>query len=149
MENRHCAKFGLDAISYPHTDRVNVPLYFKTGSDAPYTQYHYHVSVTLDNPKKAEKWVYGKLKVSLFGTKGQIVDSSITPQGAIRLTHGENYFFLDVSGENVGRIQRVELEWRYDTSILSPSTICIPLLCNSHLYVSSIEISEMSNYPER
>lgn len=149
MENRHCAKFGLDAVSYPHISRVNVPLYFKTGKDAPYTQYHYHVSIALDKPKKAEKWVRGKLKVSLFGTKGQIVHSSITPQGAIRLIHGTEYFFLDVSGDDVGRIQRVALEWNYDASVLSPSTICVPLLCNTHLYVKDIEISEMSNYPEK
>ena len=65
------------------------------------------------------------------------------------MNHGEEYFFLDVSGDNVGRIQRVELEWNYDFSVLHPSTVCVPLLCNSHLYVSSIEISEMSNYPEK
>ena len=65
------------------------------------------------------------------------------------MIHGTEYFFLDVSGDDVGRIQRVALEWNYDASVLSPSTICVPLLCNTHLYVKDIEISEMSNYPEK
>ena len=51
---------------------------------------------------------------------------------------------LFMNDVNVGKIQRVELHWKYDTGILHPCG----LFCNDHLYVTSIEVSELSNYPE-
>ena len=35
-DNTKCASFGMQSIQYPLGDRVNIPLYFDTGKDAPY-----------------------------------------------------------------------------------------------------------------
>jgi len=61
--------------------------------------------------------------------------------------HGENQLFLYVTAEDVGKIQRIELHWNYDQSILDPGSIC-GLFCNSALYVSSVTVTEMNHYPE-
>ena len=34
------------------------------------------------------------------------------------MMHGENQLFLYVTAEDVGKIQRIELHWNYDQSIL-------------------------------
>jgi hypothetical protein len=44
----------------------------------------------------------------------------------------------------VGNIQRVELYWKYDGTIFNTCG----LFCNDHIYVRSVEISELNNYPE-
>lgn len=62
--------------------------------------------------------------------------------------HGQAHFFLHVQDEDIGRIQRMELHWDYDSSIFDPGSLC-GLFCNDHLYVSSIEVSEMNYYPEQ
>lgn len=62
--------------------------------------------------------------------------------------HGTDTYTLYVDAMNVGNIQRVELEWNYDGSVINPGTVC-GLFCNDHVYVSSVEISEMNNYPEQ
>ena len=62
-------------------------------------------------------------------------------------SHGVDNFLLFIDALNVGNVQRVELYWNYDGTIVHPGSTC-GLFCNDHLYVSSVEISELNNYPE-
>ena len=61
-----------------------------------------------------------------------------------QLEHGKDHLMLFIDDMDVGKVQRVEVYWNYNGGLLHPCT----LLCNNNLYVSSIEISELSNYPE-
>jgi len=140
----NCAKFGMEANLYPTRNRTLVPLFFKTGADIPYTKYHYQVKVNLANPSNADNTVYGDLKLSLFGTKGQLTGMNLMRGGSVDLSHGEHYQTLVIEGSDVGKIQRIELNWKFNSGIFHPCG----LFCNSNLYVSSVEVSELSNYPE-
>ena len=64
-----------------------------------------------------------------------------------KFVHGADTFLLFIDPFNVGNIQRVELYWKYDGSVIHPGTTC-GLFCNDHIYVRSVEISELNNYPE-
>lgn len=66
---------------------------------------------------------------------------------SFKFAHGQSTFLLYIDPFNVGNIQRVELYWKYDATITHPGSTC-GLFCNDHLYVSSVEISELNNYPE-
>jgi len=137
----------MDANLYPTRDRTFVYLYFDTGKDAPYIKYHYNVKISLAYPSEAESFVHGKFKLSLYGSLGQLIDVELTSK-AVKYVHGTDTYTLYVDDLNVGRIQRVELQWHYDASILDPGSHC-GIFCNDHVYVSSVEISELNNYPEQ
>jgi pancreatic triacylglycerol lipase len=64
-----------------------------------------------------------------------------------KFIHGEDALYIYIVAEDVGRIQRVSLTWNYDGLVIDPGSVC-GLFCNDHLYVSSVEISELNNYPE-
>lgn len=64
-----------------------------------------------------------------------------------KFVHGADTYLMFIDPFNVGNIQRVELFWKYDGSVLDPGTVC-GLFCNDHIYVRSVEISELNNYPE-
>jgi len=145
-DNTKCAKFGMDAALYPVRNRINVPLYFDTDKDVPYELQHYHIKISLAKPSNAENFVYGKVKLSLYGTKSQMVDLMITDRSD-KFIHGEDALYVYIVAEDVGRIQRVSLTWNYDGLVVDPGSVC-GLFCNDHLYVSSVEISELNNYPE-
>jgi len=145
-DNMNCAKFGIDAALYPTRNRLNVPLYFSTDKDVPYELQHYQVKISLAKPSNAEKFVYGKVKLSLFGTKNQLINAQITSRSD-KFIHGEDALYLYIDKMDVGRIQRVEFYWNYDGLVIDPGSVC-GLFCNDALYVSSVEISELMNYPE-
>ncbi|KZS07195.1 putative Triacylglycerol lipase [Daphnia magna] len=145
-DNLNCAKFGIDASLYPSRDRTLVTLLFDTGKDVPYIKYHYSIKVNLAYPAEAEAFVYGTMRISLYGTAGQLVDMVIA-ENSQKFVHGADTYLMFIDPFNVGNIQRVELFWKYDGSVLDPGTVC-GLFCNDHIYVRSVEISELNNYPE-
>ena len=104
------------------------------------------MKISLANPSNAEKSVYGQVKLSLYGTKNQLIEAQITSRSD-KFIHGENALYLYIDKMDVGRIQRVEFYWNYDGLVIDPGSVC-GLLCNDALYVSSVEISELMNYPE-
>ncbi|XP_046630612.1 pancreatic lipase-related protein 2-like [Daphnia pulicaria] len=142
-DNLNCAKFGMDAALYPTRDRTYVHLLFDTGKDVPYIKYHYSIKVNLAYPPEAEAFVYGTMRISLYGTLGQLIDLTIA-ENSQQFVHGADTFLLFIDPFNVGNIQRVELYWKYDGTIFNTCG----LFCNDHIYVRSVEISELNNYPE-
>ncbi|XP_046463356.1 pancreatic lipase-related protein 2-like isoform X1 [Daphnia pulex] len=142
-DNLNCAKFGMDAALYPTRDRTYVHLLFDTGKDVPYIKYHYSIKVNLAYPPEAEAFVYGTMRISLYGTLGQLIDLTIA-ENSQQFVHGADTFLMFIDSFNVGNIQRVELYWKYDGTIFNTCG----LFCNDHIYVRSVEISELNNYPE-
>ncbi|XP_046649317.1 pancreatic triacylglycerol lipase-like isoform X1 [Daphnia pulicaria] len=147
-DNTKCVPFGLQASSYPSRSRRNVKLFFNTGSNVPYCRMHYAVNVSLAKAQHAKITVNGKLGLTVGGDKGavsnvQLIQSNI---GA-KLEHGKNYQYLFSIGTNIGKTRKVNLRWDYVVNPLDPSTIC-GSLCNKKLYVNSVTISSLNNYPE-
>ena len=42
-----------------------------------YLEYHYSIKVNLAYPSQAEPFVYGTMRISLYGTSGQLIDATI------------------------------------------------------------------------
>jgi pancreatic triacylglycerol lipase len=146
--NLNCSQFGMAASSYPTRSRTNVRLYFDTASTITYCEYHYQITISLAKPSGASSWVNGALYVSMTGSSGSIVKKQLTvSSNGDAITLGQNQTYLDVESLNLGTISSVSLTWNYINNPLNPLTYCGPL-CNSHLYVNSVKVSEMNNYPE-
>ncbi|XP_065569009.1 pancreatic triacylglycerol lipase-like isoform X2 [Artemia franciscana] len=146
-DDLNCAKLGMDAVDYPIKNRKNVQFYFTTDRDKPFCKRHYHISMKLTKTDDAEEWVYGKLKISIFGTYNQIRDINLTPGGSEKFYHTDTRTFLLTSTIDVGKIQRVEVYWNYDADFFKPGTICT-LFCNKELFIESVTVSELDYYPE-
>jgi hypothetical protein len=46
----------------------------------PFSEHHYLLEFNLAQPKHAERWVQGFLKVNLYGTQSEITDVDLTPE---------------------------------------------------------------------
>ena len=66
----------------------------------------------------------------------------------MNLAHGSSQAFLQTNLANIGNLKSLNLQWNYVNNLLDPKTICMGLFCNNHLYVNSVIVSEMNNYPE-
>ena len=66
------------------------------------------------------------------------------------LKHGGDNTFLFAVPTNVGRVEKVNLRWKYAMTDLLDwlDGTCYLGLCNQRLYVNSVTISELNNYPE-
>ena len=67
--------------------------------------------------------------------------------GGSRFTHGQLKTLIFDQPSNMGKIQSIQLSWKYVYNPLEPSTFC-GSRCNSDLYVRIIEITEMNYYAE-
>jgi hypothetical protein len=65
--------------------------------------------------------------------------------GAV-LIHGQPYVYLVEDPANAGKLTGVALSWNYITTALNPLSYCV--FCNKNLYVSSVQVSELNNFPE-
>ena len=45
-----------------------------------FLEYHYLLEMNLANPRVAETWVQGFIKVNLYGTHGEVTDLNLTPE---------------------------------------------------------------------
>lgn len=124
--------------------------YLATGKEFPYCQRHYRFTIVLAKPRLAESWVQGTLTAAIFSERGAIKSMELTPKGSsARLEHGTTYQIVITNPHDIGdRIRKVELNWAHEMNMLEPRTFCIPLWCNDHLYVKSIQV-EMMQMPSR
>jgi len=83
-DGSRCARVGHSAINYKKTieqrGEKNIKFYFNTGAHKPFCQYHYVLSLNLANPKSAETWVQGNLKVNLHGSRAEVLNHDLTPE---------------------------------------------------------------------
>jgi len=77
-----CATLGEKAIDYKPfiSDKKPLKFYLKTGKKSPFCQHHYLLEFNLAQPKAAERWVQGFLKVNLYGTRSEITEINLTPE---------------------------------------------------------------------
>ena len=67
-----------------------------------------------------------------------------------RYVHGDELSFLLVGDVNIGRINKVKLQWLYDLDLdYESAAFCGEFGCNQRLYVNSAEVSALNNYPEK
>ncbi|XP_046641958.1 pancreatic lipase-related protein 2-like [Daphnia pulicaria] len=146
-DNTQCAPFGLQANTFPIGDRINVKIFFNTGPNFPFCRYHYAVNINLAKPQEAKDHIKGKLRLSVSG------DQDILRNIKLPLTylkHGGDNTFLFAVPTNVGRVEKVNLRWKYAMTDLLDwlDGTCYLGFCNQRLYVNSVTISELNNYPE-
>ena len=55
-------------------------LFLDTGPEAPFCKFHYLLEIVLANPREAEKWVQGYIRVNLYGEEGELTEYDITPE---------------------------------------------------------------------
>nr|CAD7432682.1 unnamed protein product [Timema monikensis] len=103
---------------------------------------HYRVTIDLAKPPRAESWVQGYMKVSLHSEDGVVRNLDLTPNGYVKLQHGQSRSLVVTHPSDVGRLRKVEFYWEYDMDVLQPRSLCF-FWCNDHLYVSAIEVAEM------
>jgi hypothetical protein len=150
-----CAEMGYHAIDYkPEIDRyqrTNVRFYLSTG-DGPDTfcQYHYLVDIKLANPTEAERWVQGFLKINLYGTKNEVTELDLTPEGSISLYHGNSARYMLGFYSDLGDVGIANVNWKYDhdLNLLKLTKTCI-LLCSDTLFVDRLEISSAHECKKR
>lgn len=99
-----CATLGEKAIDYKPfiSDKKPLKFYLKTGKKSPFcrntlsprnffflfskiptpfvAEHHYLLEFNLAQPKAAERWVQGFLKVNLYGTRSEITEINLTPE---------------------------------------------------------------------
>ncbi|KAL4706568.1 hypothetical protein ACJJTC_015766 [Scirpophaga incertulas] len=130
---------------YPSEERdtIGAKYYLSTGKEQPFCHRHYKVSIQLANPKGAESWVQGFLKVTLLSDRGVIRGMDLTPNNYVKLEHGTAYTIVVTHPMDLGgKVRKVELSWEYDMNVLEPRSLCI-LWCNDRLYVKSVVVDQM------
>ncbi|VVC96295.1 unnamed protein product [Leptidea sinapis] len=130
---------------YPSEEQetIGAKYFLNTGKDQPYCQRHYRIAIHLANPKGAESWVQGFLKVTLLSDKGVIRGMDLTPNNYVKLEHGTSYTIVVTHPMDLGgKVRKVELSWEYDMNVLEPRSLCI-LWCNDRLYVKSVLVDQM------
>ena len=55
-------------------------MFLDTGPEAPFCKFHYLLEIVLANPREAEKWVQGFVRVNLYGEEGELTEYDITPE---------------------------------------------------------------------
>nr|CAD7460387.1 unnamed protein product [Timema tahoe] len=131
-----------------HLGRKVAPfLYLRRSRFAPVSESrprgrHYRVTIDLAKPPRAESWVQGYMKVSLHSEDGVVRNLDLTPNGYVKLQHGQSRSLVVTHPSDVGRLRKVEFYWEYDMDVLQPRSLCF-FWCNDHLYVSAIEVAEM------
>ncbi|XP_069354959.1 pancreatic triacylglycerol lipase-like isoform X4 [Maniola hyperantus] len=124
-------------------DTIGAKYYLNTGKELPFCQRHYKVVIHLANPKGAESWVQGFLKVTLLSDRGVIKGMDLTPNNYVKLEHGTSYTIVVTHPMDLGgKVRKVELSWEYDMNVLEPRSLCI-LWCNDRLYVKSVIVDQM------
>ncbi|XP_046641911.1 pancreatic lipase-related protein 2-like isoform X2 [Daphnia pulicaria] len=146
-DNTQCAPFGLQANTFPIGDRINVKIFFNTGPDFPFCRYHYAVNINLAKPQEAKDHIKGKLRLSVTGDRDILLNIKLP---LTYLKHGGDNTFLLTVPTNVGRVEKVNLRWKYAMTDLLDwlDGTCSLGFCNKRLYVNSVTISELNNYPE-
>ena len=71
----------------------------------------------------------------------------LTVVTSTRITHGQTLRFLVVDKVNVGQVQTVVVSWNYQSSLLDPTSFC-GSSCNRNLYVNSVQVAGLTNYPQ-
>nr|CAD7443508.1 unnamed protein product [Timema bartmani] len=140
-----CALMGLQAHQSNVVSTDLAPgskYYFTTGKEFPFCRRHYRVTIDLAKPPRAESWVQGYMKVSLHSEDGVVRNLDLTPNGYVKLQHGQSRSLVVTHPSDVGRLRKVEFYWEYDMDVLQPRSLCF-FWCNDHLYVSAIEVAEM------
>nr|CAD7259585.1 unnamed protein product [Timema shepardi] len=140
-----CALMGLQAHQSNVVSTDLTPgskYYFTTGKEFPFCRRHYRVTIDLAKPPRAESWVQGYMKVSLHSEDGVVRNLDLTPNGYVKLQHGQSRSLVVTHPSDVGRLRKVEFYWEYDMDVLQPRSLCF-FWCNDHLYVSAIEVAEM------
>jgi len=146
-DNLSCAPLGIDADLYPTRSRTNVALYTGTTSDAPYYQSYTRIAVKLASPSRARPFVNGRLDLTLNEDGGRSLKEPLTNTfDGSHLTHGQTEVRLIVKPTAVGPVKQVILNWQYVVSALDPLSVCF--MCNKHLYVESVKVTEMNTYPQ-
>jgi len=145
----NCAILGERAIEYkPFTNREpnGQKFYLKTAKKSPFCQHHYLLEFNLAQPKHAERWVQGFLKVNLYGTQSEITDVDLTPEESLKVTHGTSTGFVLAFSRQLGTVRLVNVEWNYDHEIdpLDPLKVCPVLLCSDAIYMKSLAIYSIS-----
>ncbi|KAG7299776.1 hypothetical protein JYU34_016785 [Plutella xylostella] len=130
---------------YPSEEQetIGAKYYLSTGKEMPFCQRHYRIAIQLANPKGAESWVQGFLKVTLLSDRGVIRGMDLTPANYVKLEHGTTYTIVVTNPMDLGgKVRKVELSWEYDMNVLEPRSLCI-LWCNDRLYVKSVLVDQM------
>ncbi|KAK7861911.1 hypothetical protein R5R35_010809 [Gryllus longicercus] len=144
-----CAIMGLradESFTQAPNRAPGSKFFITTGKEFPYCHRHYRVTVELARPPKAESWVQGFMKISLQSDTNVIKNLDLTPNGYIRLQHGQTRSFVVTHPADLGPVRRLDFYWEYDMDVLQPRSLCF-FWCNDHLYVSRIEVAEVDMNP--
>ncbi|CAB4064290.1 GABRA [Lepeophtheirus salmonis] len=139
-ENEHCSTMGIRADEFIPTlgDRKNVKFLFgyweiitftavnyicmiisrKIFYDSNYLENHYLLEINLAKSDEAEQWVQGFMKTNLYGSKGELMDVDLTPDGSTKFVHGT-------------KIKRL---------ISTNSDLVCVLLCSDKIYLRSVSV---------
>ncbi|XP_071744357.1 uncharacterized protein [Lepeophtheirus salmonis] len=130
-------------------DRKNVKFYLDTGKSSPYCKNHYLLEINLAKSDEAEQWVQGFMKTNLYGSKGELMDVDLTPDGSTKFVHGTKIKRLISTNSDLGNVNLVHIEWNYDHDInpLDLGKVCV-LLCSDKIYLRSVSVIDDQNQSE-
>ncbi|CAG7726369.1 unnamed protein product, partial [Allacma fusca] len=143
-DGSNCAMMGLDADKYHIGNRSLVMFYVSTAKVAPFCVRHYRVNLQFAWPQQAADWVQGKLKVSIIGEKSSM-DVNLTPTDTSRFHHGTNLTFMVQNTKEMGTIEQIKIDWKYDHGYLDIMSTCWAYVCNSKLFVKKVEIMDIDD----
>ena len=76
-----CSVMGFTASKHSTWLGQPTQMFLDTDSEAPYCTFLYILELDMADPREAEKWVQGYLRVTLLGEQGSLIDYDLTPGG--------------------------------------------------------------------
>ena len=76
----NCSVMGFGASKQATWLGQPTQMFLDTDSEAPYCTFLYILQLDMAQPREAEKWVQGYLRVTLHGEQGSLIDYDLTPE---------------------------------------------------------------------